>query len=301
MKLTESEAKGVLATLDFKRKLSGMDLIVAIARDWRSGDVLMQAYMNREATEQTLTSGRATYWSTSRRELWVKGETSGCPQKLRGLAVDCDGDAIILDVDQVGPACHLGHRSCFDSHRVLDLDDLKGELIEVIRRDALTLGEFTLTSGRKSSYYLDVKKVTAHPGHLHLIASLASMVFAGRADLVAGPELGAIPVVVAVALRSHLPYAMIRKGDRSHGTGRRIEGDVEEGCRVLLVDDVTTSGGSLVASAEAIREAGAEVAVVTSVVDRMEGARERMASEGLPFEPLLTVEDLGISPDLPGS
>ncbi len=259
----------------------------------------MQAYMNREAAEQTLTGGKVTYWSTSRRKLWPKGETSGYPQMLRGLSVDCDGDAILLDVDQIGPACHLGHRSCFDTHRVVDLDDLKAELAEVIKRDALTLGEFTLTSGRKSSYYLDVKKVIADPANLHLISTLASLVFAGRADLVAGPELGAIPIVVAVALRSRLPYAMIRKGERSHGTGRRIEGDLKEGCRVLLIDDVTTSGGSLMESVEAIREAGAEVAVVTSVVDRMEGATERLTSEGLRFEPLLTTEDLGISPSLP--
>lgn len=89
-------------------------LVPAIAQDATTGEILMVAYMNREAWRHTLSTGRATYWSTSRRELWVKGETSGHLQHVREILVDCDEDAVLLKVEQVGDvACHLGYRSCF--------------------------------------------------------------------------------------------------------------------------------------------------------------------------------------------
>ena len=100
-----------MTKLDFE-KTGG--LIPAIAQDWRTGDVLMLAYMNPEAWEATLTTGRATYYSRSRKTLWVKGLTSGNIQKIKEIRFDCDRDAILLKVEQVGDAaCHTGHRSCF--------------------------------------------------------------------------------------------------------------------------------------------------------------------------------------------
>ncbi len=105
-------------------------LIPAIAQDAESGEVLMLAYMNAEALRRTLESGLATYWSRSRGELWVKGETSGHFQKVKEVRVDCDGDAILLRVEQIGAACHTGYRSCF-YRRVTDDQQLEtlGELI----------------------------------------------------------------------------------------------------------------------------------------------------------------------------
>ena len=88
-------------------------LIPAIAQDAASGEVLMMAWMNREAVARTLKSGRVTYWSRSRAELWVKGETSGHTQELVELRVDCDRDCLLVQVRQVGPACHTGRRTCF--------------------------------------------------------------------------------------------------------------------------------------------------------------------------------------------
>ena len=89
-------------------------LLPAIVQDARSGEILMVAYMNRESWKHTLATGKATYWSTSRRELWVKGETSGHLQHVREIRVDCDADAILLKVEQVGGvACHEGYESCF--------------------------------------------------------------------------------------------------------------------------------------------------------------------------------------------
>lgn len=97
----------------------GVDLIPAIAQDRVSGEVLMLAYMNRESLAITIESGRATYWSRSRNELWEKGATSGHTQKVISIDLDCDGDALLLKVEQLGAACHTGDRSCF--HQSIEL------------------------------------------------------------------------------------------------------------------------------------------------------------------------------------
>lgn len=97
----------------------GLDLIPAIAQDAATGEVLMMAYMNHESLAITINTGRATYWSRSRNELWEKGGTSGHTQKVLSIAVDCDGDTLLLQVEQTGAACHTGDRTCF--HRKLEL------------------------------------------------------------------------------------------------------------------------------------------------------------------------------------
>jgi phosphoribosyl-AMP cyclohydrolase len=91
----------------------GIDLIPAIAQDATSGEVLMLAYMNHQSLALTLATGKATYWSRSRNELWEKGATSGHTQKVHSISIDCDGDALLLKVEQTGAACHTGDRSCF--------------------------------------------------------------------------------------------------------------------------------------------------------------------------------------------
>ena len=94
-----------------KRNADG--LVPAVVQESGSGEVLMLAWMNDEALHRTLTTGRATYWSRSRRKFWVKGETSGHHQHVRSVKLDCDGDTLLLTVDQVGAACHTGAHSCF--------------------------------------------------------------------------------------------------------------------------------------------------------------------------------------------
>jgi phosphoribosyl-AMP cyclohydrolase len=97
--------------LDFK-KTGG--LIPAIAQDYATGEILMLAYMNQEAFEATLSSGKATYYSRSRQTLWIKGETSGNVQRVKEIRIDCDDDTVLLKVEQIGgAACHTGHHSCF--------------------------------------------------------------------------------------------------------------------------------------------------------------------------------------------
>lgn len=100
-----------METLDFT-KLGG--LVPAIAQDYRTGEILMLAFMNQDAWEATLATGRATYYSRSRKELWEKGKTSGHSQLVKEVRIDCDNDTVLLKVEQVGDvACHTGHRSCF--------------------------------------------------------------------------------------------------------------------------------------------------------------------------------------------
>jgi len=101
------------------RLKEGNDLIPAIAQEAETCEVLMLAYMNLESLAQTLATGRATYWSRSRNELWVKGATSGHTQEVVSISLDCDGDALLLKVNQVGAACHTGDKSCF--HNPLEI------------------------------------------------------------------------------------------------------------------------------------------------------------------------------------
>lgn len=96
------------------------DLIAAIAQDVSTKEVLMLAWINREALAATIATGKATYWSRSRSELWVKGATSGHTQTVHSIAVDCDGDALLLRVTQVGAACHTGAKSCFHNNVELE-------------------------------------------------------------------------------------------------------------------------------------------------------------------------------------
>lgn len=93
-------------------------LIPAIVQQWDTGEVLMLGYMNDEAVRRTLTEGRVTFWSRSRQEYWRKGDTSGNAQYVKGAALDCDADTLLLQVEQVGVACHTGTRTCFDAHEL---------------------------------------------------------------------------------------------------------------------------------------------------------------------------------------
>ncbi|WP_222706316.1 phosphoribosyl-AMP cyclohydrolase [Aeromicrobium terrae] len=100
-----------------KRDADG--LVAAVVQDADSRDVLMVGWMDDEALHRTLTSGRSTFWSRSRQDYWVKGETSGNIQEVREVRLDCDGDTLLVVVDQTGPACHTGDRTCFDADRLL--------------------------------------------------------------------------------------------------------------------------------------------------------------------------------------
>jgi orotate phosphoribosyltransferase len=156
---------------------------------------------------------------------------------------------------------------------------------------AVRFGDFTLTSGEKSDVYVDVKRAWTDPKRLNLLArALAERV--GSVDRLAGMELGAVPLVVATALRTGHPYVVLRKAAKEHGTRQSFEGDISPGLKVLLIEDVTTTGGSTLRSVEIVRGAGGLVDRALVVVDREAGAAARLASAGVRVEPLVTMSEL---------
>ncbi len=157
---------------------------------------------------------------------------------------------------------------------------------------AVMFGDFTLTSGKKSKYYVDIKRASTEPKILKVIAEEMNARLPKGIDRLAGLELGAVPIVVAVALESGLPYVILRKGERTHGTGKLIEGTLNKGDRVALVEDVTTTGGSSAKSIDILVGAGAKVDDVLVVVDREEGAREAINQKGARLIPLVKISDM---------
>ncbi len=155
---------------------------------------------------------------------------------------------------------------------------------------AIKYGEFTLTSGKKSNYYVDIKLASTRPKILEKIAS--EMAEKVEGDKIAGMELGAVPLASALSLETGLPFLMVRKKSKGHGTGERIEGTLEEGDTVTVVEDVTTTGGSAVETVKVLREAGAEVDKVLVVVDRKEGSEEKLNEVDVDLIPLVTADEL---------
>lgn len=129
--------KGEKMELNFRLNMGGEDLVIGIAQDYETNEVLMVAFMNKEAVEQTLKTKKAHYYSTSRKKQWLKGESSGNVQTVKEMYIDCDADAIIMKVEQIGAACHEGYRSCFfrqidiDKENI-DIDNLTDDDIEII-------------------------------------------------------------------------------------------------------------------------------------------------------------------------
>ena len=160
---------------------------------------------------------------------------------------------------------------------------------------ALQFGDFTLASGARSSYYVDIKKASTNPKVLYLISHLMAIRMQDlniRPDRIAGVVLGSVPLAAALSLATGVPYVMIRKEKKDHGTGKLIEGDLEAGDRVLVVEDVITTAGSSIKAIETLRAAGAVVTDVISVIDREGGGRENLAEAGVDFHPLVKASDL---------
>jgi len=178
----------------------------------------------------------------------------------------------------------------------------KARLIDIIKARSFQSGrEVKLASGRTSTYYFNMKPTMLDAEGAHLIAMLILKAIAGqRVDLVGGLEMGAVPIASAVAAVSHsgsepVNAFFVRKQAKEHGTKSLIEGlpegDSLKGKRVVVVEDVTTTGGSAIKAAEAVRAEGAEVVGVVTIVDRQEGAGEAFAAAGLALTPILTLED----------
>jgi orotate phosphoribosyltransferase len=156
---------------------------------------------------------------------------------------------------------------------------------------AIQFGHFVLTSGAVSDYYIDIKKASTHPQTLKMIAqSLES--YTQECDLIAGMELGAVPLIVALSLQTNIPYVIIRKSKRKHGTAKLIEGGSVKDKNVLIIEDVTTSGGSVLNTINIIREQKGNIIRVVTVVDREYGAKALIQKNKVDFHSLINVSEL---------
>lgn len=164
-----------------------------------------------------------------------------------------------------------------------------------LREVAYLEGDFVLRSGRRSSFYLDKYRFSTRPDVLgplgEALASLASDV-APQATRLAGPELGAVPLVAAASLAGGLPFVIVRGEAKEYGTTQRLEGVVEEGETVCLVEDVVTTGGAALEAVGALREAGLACDHALCVVDREEGAAPSFAAAGVELTPLYTIGEI---------
>jgi orotate phosphoribosyltransferase len=156
---------------------------------------------------------------------------------------------------------------------------------------ALKYGDFILTSGKRSGYYVDIKAAVTRPDMLRIIGRGMAPHASGYARI-AGVELGAVPIAVAVSLETDLPYIMVRKEKKEHGTQKPFEGEMVKGEKILFVEDVVTTGGTLMKAILDLRERGASIDKVVCVVDRQEGGQESLSGIGVSLYSLLTGKDL---------
>jgi orotate phosphoribosyltransferase len=174
-------------------------------------------------------------------------------------------------------------------------------LLELFRARAMKFGQFTLASGKSSTYYINSKKVLFHS---EAVALLGEAIYERTVDLnvqaIGGLEVGAIPMAATAVLAYHahgkeMEGFFVRKQAKSHGSQERIEGVLPEKARVAVVDDVLTTGGSVLQAIDVVEAAGATVAAVVCIVDRLEGAHELLAAKYV-YRPIFTIRDFGIEP-----
>ena len=182
-----------------------------------------------------------------------------------------------------------------------ELKGLKDQLLTLLNKEALRRGDFTLSSGKKSNYYLDGRVITLTPEGAYLVANIILELCQGKAiDAIGGPTLGADPIVGAIAVLAHikkitLKRFIVRKATKEHGTQRQIEGpELIKSSRVILVDDVATTGKALIEAKQALDKAGIFSDTAIVIVDRSEGAQENLAKVGLKLESIFTIKDFGL-------
>jgi orotate phosphoribosyltransferase len=176
------------------------------------------------------------------------------------------------------------------------------QLIDALRdAEAVRFGEFELSHGGTSQYYIDKYVFETNPDCLQRIASAFAdrLRTGGHAETkLAGVALGAVPLVAATAVETNSPYVIVRKQAKEYGTGNRIEGALDDGEEVVVLEDIATTGQSAIDAVEALRAAGAVVDRVLVVVDREEGARENLAEHDVGLEALLTASELLADADI---
>lgn len=181
-----------------------------------------------------------------------------------------------------------------------DLDVLQGpeERRAEVARDlvaaAYLRGEYVLSSGSRSHYYVDKYLFTTKPTVLRRLAALLAERLPAEVDRIAGPELGAVPLAAALSLETGVPFVVVRKARKRYGTGNGIEGELHPGERVVLVEDVVSTAAQALAAARTLTDAGAEITSVLAVVDREQGGSGAIAAAGHRFDPLFRLSELPI-------
>ncbi len=164
---------------------------------------------------------------------------------------------------------------------------LKEKLIEC---GAINFGDFILASGKRSKYYVDIKKASTKYEILELMGNMLADKVKG--DILAGVELGAVPLVAITAIKAKRDYLIIRKEKKGYGTSKLIEGDYKEGQEVDIIEDVVTTGGSVLRAIKLLRSAGLKVTRVICIVDREEGGKENLEKEGVELISLIKAREL---------
>lgn len=186
-------------------------------------------------------------------------------------------------------------------HPAIPMQYDKEQLKALVRKHALQFGKFTLASGKQASFYLDCRKVTLHPQGANWIAAGLLDLISEKSgqklpDAVGGLAIGADPITASVVVHAGqrglgLLGFMVRKEAKTHGTGKLVEGPVQEGMTCVIVEDVITSGGSALKAAQSASEFGMKVLGIYGVIDRLEGGREAIEQAGYPLATLLTIDD----------
>jgi len=183
----------------------------------------------------------------------------------------------------------------------VNLKEFKKKLFALLEKEALKRGEFVLSSGKKSNYYLDGRIITLTPEGAYLVANIILELIKDKGiTAIGGPTLGADPIVGAVAVLSYIKQIplktfIVRKSAKAHGMGRQIEGPVlKKGGKIILVDDVATTGKALIEAKQALDDIGIAAESALVIVDRNEGAADNLAAVGLRLESIFSIKDFGL-------
>jgi len=180
-------------------------------------------------------------------------------------------------------------------------EQLKAKLFDLLNKEALKRGKFVLSSGKESNYYLDGRVITLSPEGAYLVAGIILEMIKGQAlDAIGGPTLGADPIVGALASLSYINKQpiktfIVRKQAKEHGTQRQVEGpELKKGARVILIDDVATSGKAILEAKQALDKIGVTAEKAIVIVDRNQGAAENLAKAGLKLESIFQITEFGL-------
>src|SRR5438876_5612700 len=171
----------------------------------------------------------------------------------------------------------------------------RDELAKRIADVSLLRGEFTLRSGRKSNFYLDKYRFETQPDVLIDLGKLLAERVTSKVDRIAGAELGAVPLAVVTSMACGKPCVFVRNQKKEYGTTKQIEGILNAGETVMIVEDVLTTGGQVLEAAKTLEGLGAKIDRIVAVIDRLEGARQNIESAGYTFQALFTTKDLGVA------